>query len=117
MGMAGREHSGHLPISLLKKGHARVLAKFWQFPYRFSYNTWQEILSSKLYFFEKGSFKVECYDLISLFFPFFPFFFLVCMKNFQVTESQNYRVVWIGRDIRDHFIPTHLLWSGTSSSR
>lgn len=85
MGMAGREHSGCVPLSLLKEGHLSVLAKFCYFPYRFSYKIWQENLSSKLYFFEKSSFKFESYYLI-------PFFFLSHMKDFQVLELQNYRI-------------------------
>ena len=32
-------------------------------------------------------------------------------------ESQNHRMVWVGRDLKDHLFPTPLPWAGTSSTR
>jgi len=32
-------------------------------------------------------------------------------------RAQNHRMVWVGRDLKDHLIPTPLPWAGTSSTR
>ena len=33
-----------------------------------------------------------------------------------VLESWNHRMVWVGRDLKDHLVPTPLPWAGTSST-
>jgi len=35
----------------------------------------------------------------------------------RVIESRSHRVVWVGRDLKDHLIPTPLPWAGTPSTR
>jgi len=32
-------------------------------------------------------------------------------------ELQNHRKVWVGRDLKDHLLPTPLPWAGTPCTR
>jgi len=38
-------------------------------------------------------------------------------KEIAEFESSNHRMVWVGRDLNDHLVPTPLPWAGTSSTR
>jgi len=35
----------------------------------------------------------------------------------DITESWNHRIVWVGRDLKDHLVPTPLPWAGTAYTR
>ncbi|GAB0187406.1 cAMP-dependent protein kinase inhibitor alpha [Grus japonensis] len=41
---------------------------------------------------------------------------LVDEKLNMTQQSQNHRMVWVGRDLKDHLVPPPLLWAGTLSS-
>lgn len=45
---------------------------------------------------------------------FFYFSLMICRT---AVESQNHRMVLVGRNLGDHLIPTPLSWAGTPSSR
>jgi len=34
----------------------------------------------------------------------------------MLTESQNHRMVWVGRELKGHLVPTLLPWVGTPSN-
>ena len=34
-----------------------------------------------------------------------------------IIESQNHRMIWVGRDLKGHLIPNCLPWAGTPSTR
>jgi len=34
-----------------------------------------------------------------------------------IKERRNHRMVWVGRDLKGHLVPTPLTWAGTSSTR
>ena len=41
-----------------------------------------------------------------------------CLRDAaEGNTSQNHRVVWVGRDLKDHLVPPPLQWAGTSSTR
>jgi len=35
----------------------------------------------------------------------------------EFIESYNHRTVWLGRNLKDHLVPTLLPWAGTPSTR
>jgi len=37
--------------------------------------------------------------------------------NHIIIASQNHRMVWVGKDLKDHLVPTPLPGAGTSSTR
>ena len=42
---------------------------------------------------------------------------LIIIKGKTDSTSQNDRMVWVGRDLKDHLVPTPLPWTGTPSTR
>jgi len=42
---------------------------------------------------------------------------LFSLQNRRIKESQNHRMVWVGRDLKDHLVPTPLPWAETPSTK
>lgn len=36
---------------------------------------------------------------------------------YRLIESQNHRMIWIGKDVKDHLVPSSLWWAGLPTTR